>query len=206
MKQELAVVFLLETLEQAQGAVAVYRAATDAMHGRERRRQLTQLAEAAARDVAALQQVCAALAVNAEHPTTAREIVKDASSAMVKQLGSALAEADRTTAEAIAWQGVMLSETRSLANYRLLAVIGPRLPEAAAAVWLTIGPELVDGATSRLSFAEGAWRELLLRRLDLEPADVADASSESARDRDATTGSGRGRETATDRDAAGAGA
>lgn len=169
MKQELAVVFLLDALEHARGAVRVYRAVLDCASDRERRRLFTQALAAAENDVAALEQVCAALEVSPQHPTAAREIVKDASEAMVKQTASALAEADEATAEAIACQCAALTEARSLANMEVLARIGPQLPESAAAAWNEAAAVMQDGIRERLAFAKATWRELLLRRIDVEP-------------------------------------
>jgi hypothetical protein len=178
MKQDLAVVFVLDALEHARGLARVHRAALDCTLDRERRRRFAQAVTAADRDVQALQQLCQALGVNPEHPTTAREIVKDAADAMIKQISSAVAEADRTTAEAIACLCATLAETRSRANIEVLARIGPHLPEAAATVWNGMASALASGVRERQEFTQAAWRELQLKRIGVDEQSEAEALPE----------------------------
>ena len=167
MKQDLAVVFLLDALEHARTSTLVYRAAADCAAEREDRRRLAQFAGMVERDAETLARVCAGLGVSRDHPTVAREIAKDANEALRKQVASALAEADRPTAEALAWQCLVLTETKSLANLEMLAQIGPRLPATAAEAWSGAAAALLESSRGRLADARSTWEELLARRLEL---------------------------------------
>jgi hypothetical protein len=175
MKQDLATVFLLDALEHAQGTARVYRAAVECAVERDRRRRFQLGATGADGDAAVLAQMCGALGVRVDHPTAGREIVKDATVALEKQIVSALAEADRATAESIALQCAVAADTRSLANVEILARIGPELPEAAASVWTAAASALEEGVRERLTYARVAWEQLLLRRLEIDETDAAGA-------------------------------
>jgi hypothetical protein len=180
MKQDLAIVFVLEALEHAQGTARVYRVAADCTADRERRRRFQTAASAVARDASVLEQLCAALGVNVDHPTAAREIVKDANLALEKQIVSASAEADDVTAEAVALQCAAAADTRSLANVEVLARIAPQLPEAASSVWAAASAPFEEGVRERLTYARLAWEQLLLRRLDVDAVESTAATGTRA--------------------------
>lgn len=180
MKQEQAVVFILDALEHERGSLRVYGAAIECAQDKERKRQWGRYRSACEQRIASLERVCAALGVSLDHLTPARDIIRDIGAAHVRAIEAAAAEADQTTADVIACEGVAFAQAKSRANRELLTHVATAITEPARQALLAALQRPEERVAEQSARVRRHRRELLLRKLGIEPS----TSSPAAGDRE----------------------
>jgi hypothetical protein len=180
MKQDQAVVFILDALEHERGSLRVYRAAVDCAQDKERKRQWGRYRTACEQRVSSLEKVCAALGISLDHLTPARDIIRDIGAAHVRAIEAAAAEADAATAEVIACESVAFAQAKSRANRELLTHVATALSEPARQALATALERPQESVADQPARARRHRRELLLRKLGITLAPQAPGTEPDA--------------------------
>jgi rubrerythrin len=157
---------VLQSLEHERGGVQVYTAALECAVRPDLRDEWQRYLEQTRSHVAALEQVCRSLGLDAERETPGRTIVRFLGEALVQAMKKALG-ADRNAAELVACECVVLAETKDHLDWELLGkcseeLTGPRGEPLAAAY-----EEIEEQEDEHLYHTRGWCRELWLESLGL---------------------------------------
>jgi rubrerythrin len=159
---------LLQALEHEQGGVILYQTALECAVQRELRSEWQEYLEQTRRHVDVLTRTCEELGVDPGEVTPGREIVHQNGKALAIAMKAALASGDRTSAELVACDAIVLAETKDHANWELIGACARELSGDAAAVLQRAHDEIEDEEDEHLYHTRGWCRELWRKFLGFE--------------------------------------
>lgn len=168
MNQAIIRELLLQSLEAEIGGVQVYETAlTCAVHPglvKEWEEYLDETRE----HVKIVQQLCAALDIDAETETPGRAVVRHLGNSLVKAMEMARDTGDPDAAQIVACECVVLAETKDHADWELIGQVAKNGSDAAAEQLLAAYEKVEDQEDSHLYHTRGWCRELWVQSLGLD--------------------------------------
>lgn len=158
---------LLQSLEHELGGVEVYSTALTCAQNSELKEEWLEYLEQTRKHATALQDVCAALAIDAAAETPGRLIVRHVGKSLVAAMNQALAAGDLVAAELVACECVVLAETKDHADWQLLGKCAEELPGPGAVALKAAYGLIEDEEDEHLYHTRGWCRELWLKSLGL---------------------------------------
>lgn len=158
---------LLQSLEHEIGGVDVYSAALSCAQNSDLREEWQEYLEQTRKHVTALQNVCAALNIDAAAETPGRAIVRQVGQSLVTAMNQALSAGDLAAAELVACECVVLAETKDHADWQLLGKCAEELPGPGAVALKEAYNLIEDEEDEHLYHTRGWCRELWLKALGL---------------------------------------
>lgn len=167
MKTEQLEELILQSLEHELGGVKVYTTALRcAAHGELHDEWEKYLGETRTH-VQTLMEVSRALGIDANRETPGRNVVRHNGTALVEAMELALGSGDRTGAELVACECVVLAETKDHLNWELIGKCADHASEPAATVLKAAYDAIEDQEDEHLYHTKGWCRELWIASLGL---------------------------------------
>lgn len=162
MPTKRSLALILEALEHERGGLQIYQTAIQCAKNKGLAEEWTKYLDETTEHVRHLEEVCAALKLDADAMTPARSIVKSLGISLVRAMETALANAPED-AELIACECVVIAETKDHANWELLSklVEAGGMPDELKAAC----DEVEDQEDEHLYHSKGWCRELWLQAL-----------------------------------------
>lgn len=159
---------VLQSLEHELGGVKIYEAALDCASNSDLREEWAEYLEQTRKHVTALEGVCRALGIDPTRETPGRAIVRGIGGALVEAMVAARRDGERTQAEIVACECVVLAETKDHANWHLLGGCARQLQGSAAEALSSAYSLIEDQEDEHLYHTRGWCRELWNSALGLE--------------------------------------
>lgn len=156
---------LLQSLEHEIGGVKIYGTALACAVNEDLKEEWQKYLEETKTHARALEDVCAALGVDANRETPGRRVVRHVGAALVEAMNQALSAGEPTAAQIVACEAVVLAETKDHADWQLLQKCAAELPGPAAAALEAAASTIEDQEDEHLYHSKGWCRELWLQSL-----------------------------------------
>jgi rubrerythrin len=159
---------LLQALEHERGGVLVYGTALKCAQADKLRQEWERYHAQTQSHVQTLQDVCAAVGLDAEEETPGRAIVRDLGQALVAAMDKALAGGEPAAAQIVACECVVFAETKDHLDWQLIGEVAKNSKgEGGAKAMLDAYEEVEDQEDEHLYHTKGWCRELWLEALGL---------------------------------------
>jgi rubrerythrin len=158
---------VLQSLEHELGGVRVYETALDCAVNDELRQEWSKYLAETRTHVAALQQVCEALGVDARQESPGRAVVRHLGSALVDAMKMALSAGEPAAAELVACECVVLAETKDHLDWQLIGKCAEHSQGDKAAALKSAYDEIEDQEDEHLYHSKGWCRELWIQSLGM---------------------------------------
>lgn len=173
---------VLQSLEHERGGVLVYQMALECVVNKDLQREWEHYLEQTKVHVTALEKVCQALSLDPAEKSPGCKVVDHIGKALVEAMKMALGEGDKSAAELVAGECVVLAETKDHADWQLLGKCAEQLSGEAASALKEAYEKIEDEEDEHLYHSKGWCRELWLKSLGLKavlppPEEVKDVKS-----------------------------
>lgn len=159
---------LLQSLEHEIGGVNVYETALECVLNEELKDEWEKYLEQTQRHVVIMQEVCAALDIDADERSPGRDIVHDMGASLVKAMKNALKAGNPEAAQLTACECVVLAETKDHLDWELIGAAAKKLNGADAKVLRAAHEEVQEQENEHLYHSKGWCRELWLEALGMK--------------------------------------
>ena len=159
---------LLQSLEHERGGVAVYETALKCVINDDLKEEWEKYLQQTQKHVKILQDVCLTLKLDPNQDTPGRRVARETGAALVKAMETALGAGDRTGAQLVACESVVLAETKDHLDWELLAEAAKKLTGSEARTLEQAVEEVEDDEDEHLYHTKGWCRELWLESLGLK--------------------------------------
>jgi hypothetical protein len=158
---------VLQSLEHELGGVKVYSTALTCVQHPGLREEWQEYLEQTTEHVSAIESVCQALGLDPKQETPGRQVVRHVGAALVQAMELALKAGDRSAAELVACECVVLAETKDHADWQLLGKCAEQLEGAQAQALKRAYDAIEDQEDEHLYHSKGWCRELWIQSLGL---------------------------------------
>ena len=158
---------LLQALEHELGGVQVYTSALKCVQNPDLKKEWQRYLAETKRHVAALEQLCGKLGLNASKETPGRGVVRHLGKSLVEAMSLALAAGDPAAAELVACECVVLAEVKDHQNWTLLGKCAQQLEGDEAEAVGAAYAEIEDQEDEHLYHSRGWCRELWIKSLGI---------------------------------------
>jgi len=159
---------LLQALMHERGGALVYSTALECVLNPKLRDEWEKYLEQTVRHVDILTGVCRALGLDPDETTPGCQIVNHNGKALVVAMKMALANGDRSAAQLVACDSVVLAETKDHANWELIGQCAKHMEGEAASLLKAAYEEVEDQEDEHLYHTKGWCRELWRASLGLD--------------------------------------
>jgi hypothetical protein len=159
---------VLQSLEHEMGGVKVYAAALSCVVNGDLKKEWTKYHEETKKHVAALEEVCKAIGLDAKKETPGRKVVRHNGNALVEAMKMALAAGDPAAAQIVACECVVLAETKDHLDWELIGKCGEHLGGDKGEVLKKAYDEIEDQEDEHLYHTKGWCRELWIESLGMK--------------------------------------
>jgi rubrerythrin len=167
MKTKQVEELVLQSLEHELGGVQVYTAAVSCAVNADLRKEWEKYLAQTRTHVTAMEKICAALGLDPKQDAPGRRVVRHVGEALVGAMKMALAAGDRSAAELVACECVVLAETKDHLDWELLGKCAEHLKGAEAKAMKSAYDEIEDQEDEHLYHTKGWCRELWIQSLGL---------------------------------------
>jgi rubrerythrin len=167
MKTKQVEELVLQSLEHEMGGVQVYTAALSCVVNADLRKEWEKYLEQTRTHVAAMEKICAALGLDPKQDAPGRRVVRHVGEALVGAMKMALSGGDRSAAELVACECVVLAETKDHLDWELLGKCAEHLKGGEAKAIKGAYDEIEDQEDEHLYHTKGWCRELWIQSLGL---------------------------------------
>ncbi|MFL5307741.1 MAG: hypothetical protein ACJ8F1_21155 [Polyangia bacterium] len=158
---------ILQSLEHEEGGVKVYTTALTCAQNPGLKKEWQEYLEQTRTHVTALERVCKAFRINPEQETPGRSIVRQLGESLVAAMKNAQAAGDKTAAELVACECVVIAETKDHQDWELLGKCALQLDGEQAEVLKAAYDEIEDQEDEHLYHTRGWCRELWIQSLGI---------------------------------------
>ncbi len=159
---------MLQSLEHEIGGVHVYETALQCVLNEELKEEWEKYLEQTQRHVVVMQEVCAALDIDADERSPGRDIVHDMGASLVKAMKNALKAGNQAAAQLTACECVVLAETKDHLDWELIGAAAKKLNGAGGKVLRAAHEEVQEQENKHLYHSKGWCRELWLEALGMK--------------------------------------
>jgi hypothetical protein len=159
---------LLQSLEHERGGVILYETALECALNPNLKSEWTKYLDQTRHHVEVLTSACQALGLDPDEFTPGRKIVQHTGKSLAIAMKMALAAENRTAAELVACECIVLAETKDHFNWELIGACAESLSGDAANVLAQAYEEVEDEEDEHLYHTKGWCRELWLKSLGME--------------------------------------
>jgi len=167
MKNQQVEALLLQALEHELGGIEVYQTAIECAVHPGLKKEWRKYLDETRGHVTALEGACAALGIDPEREDPGRAVVRHVGGALVQAMKLALAAGDRSAAQLVACECVVLAETKDHMDWELIKKCGEHLTGKAATALTDAANKIEDQEDEHLYHSKGWCRELWVESLGL---------------------------------------
>ena len=158
---------LLQSLQHEKGGVLVYQTALECVLNQDLRKEWTRYLDQTRTHVQELIKVCELFGIDPGEITPGRKVVEHTGKALVIAMKEALASGQKSAAELVACECVVLAETKDHADWELLGKCAEALTGLGADALKAAYDRIEDEEDEHLYHSKGWCRELWLKSLGL---------------------------------------
>lgn len=159
---------LLQSLEHEMGGVKVYTQALENAKNPSLTKEWTKYLKQTKTHVSALQEVFAAMGLDANEESPGRAVVREMGASLVKAMKDAKANADADGAELVACECVVLAETKDHLNWTLIGKCVEHLDGKGVDVLKAAHEKVEEEEDEHLYHSNGFCRELWIKALGMK--------------------------------------
>jgi hypothetical protein len=167
MKQEQLAELLYQGLETEKGGIQVYKTALKCVQNDELRQEWEKYLEETTNHERILQDVCAAMGLDANKETPGRKVVRHIGESLVKAMEMALSSGPPEAAELVAAECVVHAETKDHLNWELIGQAVEKLSGAQKKTLKEAYEEVEEQEDEHLYHSTGWTRELWIQALGM---------------------------------------
>jgi hypothetical protein len=168
MKVEQVENLILQSLEHEIGGVEIYATALECAVDPNLQKEWKKYFTETKTHVTRLETVCEGLGLDPKRETPGRAVVRSVGKALVNAMKMAQSAGDRTAAEIVAAECVVLAETKDHLDWELIGKCAEHLPKAQAGILKTAYDEIEDQEDEHLYHTKGWCRELWVQSLGMK--------------------------------------
>lgn len=168
MRDEQVRELLYQAYETEKGGVKIYTTALRCVENEDLKEEWQEYLEQTKNHVAVMEDVLGKLDLSVDEETPGRKVVRSIGEALVKSMEMALREGDKSAAQLVAAEAVVLAETKDHQNWHLIGEVAKKVKGQVAKVLKQAHKEVEDQEDEHLYHTKGWSRELWIESLGMK--------------------------------------